>query len=177
MTPDFHQNHFAMFGLEPKFNIDMARLDSAFRKLQGEVHPDRFAGGSDAEKRVSMQWAMRANEAYQTLKRPIARARYLLSLAGVDTQEEVNTSMPADFLMQQMAWREAVADAKVAKDAAALDSQVSDLRKAERALQVRLAAALDERPDHAGAAEIVRKLRFIEKLAEEISLAQEALEN
>lgn len=177
MKPDFNQDHFSLFGLMRQFAIDPARLDLAYRQVQAEVHPDRFAGGSDAEKRVSMQWATRANEAYQTLKKPVARARYLLALAGVDTQEETNTAMPADFLMQQMEWREAVADARAGKDIGALDGVLTALRKSERDMQRQLADTLDGKADHAQAALLVRKLRFIEKLAEEISAAQEALEH
>lgn len=176
MTPDFNQDHFSLFGLGRQFALDMARLDSAYRQVQAEVHPDRFAGGSDAEKRVSMQWATRANEAYQTLKKPVARARYLLKLAGVDTQEETNTAMPADFLIQQMEWRESVADARAGNDLPALDDLLTALRRSERDMQRQLADALDITQDHSQAALLVRKLRFIEKLAEEISAAQEALE-
>ena len=59
-----------------------------------------------------MQWATRANEAYQTLKKPLKRAAYLCELNGVDLQTESNTAMPPDFLMQQMEWREALDDAQ-----------------------------------------------------------------
>lgn len=177
MTPDFNQDHFSLFGLPRQFALDAARLDLAYRQVQAEVHPDRFAGGSDAEKRVSMQWATRANEAYQTLKKPVARARYLLALAGVDTQEETNMAMPADFLMQQMEWREAVAEARAGKDAIALDGVLTQLRSAEREMQKDLADSLDADPNHAQAALLVRKLRFIEKLADEVGAAQEALEH
>ncbi|MDX2220980.1 MAG: Fe-S protein assembly co-chaperone HscB [Burkholderiales bacterium] len=178
MTPDFNQDHFSLFGLPRQFALDMARLDQAYRRVQGEVHPDRFAGGSDVEKRLSMQWATRTNEAYQTLRKPVARARYLLALAGVDTQEETNTAMPADFLMQQMMWRETVAEARVAKDIGQLDALLHSLRQSERELQRELADALDGTArNHAQAALLVRKLRFIEKLADEIGAAQEALEH
>lgn len=177
MTSDFNQDHFSLFGLTRQFAIDASRLDQAYRQVQAEVHPDRFAGGSDAEKRLSMQWATRANEAYQTLKKPVSRARYLLSLAGVDTQEDTNTTMPTDFLMQQMEWREGVAEARAGKDLGALDKLLADLRLAERDMQRQLSEALDGKPDHANAALLVRKLRFTEKLAEEISAAQEALEH
>lgn len=62
------------------------------------MHPDRFAHATEAERRLSMQWAMQhANEAYQTLKKPLERAKYLLHLAGHDIQAENNTAMPADF--------------------------------------------------------------------------------
>lgn len=177
MNANFNKNHFELFGLQPAFRIDAAKLEAGYRELQTAVHPDRFAAGSDAEKRVSMQWATRANEAYRTLKHPVARARYLLSLHGVDTQEETNTAMPADFLMRQMEWREAVQEARGSKDAAALDGLSADLKTTERALLTELDAALDGQNDLPGAALIVRKLRFIDKLGEEIGDALEALES
>ena len=67
------QNHFDLFALPAKFAVDMGALDAAYRDVQGQVHPDRFVNASDAEKRVAMQWATRANEAYQTLKNPQKR--------------------------------------------------------------------------------------------------------
>jgi len=177
MNADFNKNHFELFGLKPSFRIDAARLEAGYRELQSAVHPDRYAAGSDAEKRVSMQWATRANEAYRTLKQPVARARYLLSLEGVDTQEETNTAMPADFLMLQMEWREAAQDARQAKDAAALDKLSGTLRFEEQALLASLENALEDRRDLPQAALIVRKLRFLAKLGEEIGDALEALES
>lgn len=177
MTPNFNQDHFSLLGLTREFAIDQAQLDQAYRQVQAEVHPDRFAGGSDAEKRLSMQWATRVNEAYQTLRKPVSRARYLLSLAGVDTQEETNTAMPAEFLLQQMDWREAVAEARASRDIAALEHVLRELLLAEREMQRQLAGALDGDRDHGLAALLVRKLRFIEKLADEIGAAQEALEH
>ncbi|MGZ5101278.1 MAG: Fe-S protein assembly co-chaperone HscB, partial [Usitatibacter sp.] len=70
--------------------MDPARLEQHYRELQSQVHPDRFASGTEAERRVAMQWATRANEAYQTLKNPLKRARYLVELNGIDLQTESN---------------------------------------------------------------------------------------
>ena len=78
------EDHFALFQLKPVFAIDAAQLDAAYRELQARVHPDKFAAATDAEKRVAMQWATRANEAYQTLKHPLKRASYLCEMHGVD---------------------------------------------------------------------------------------------
>jgi molecular chaperone HscB len=177
MTSDFKKNHFELFGLAPAFRIETAQLENAYRDVQSRVHPDRFAAASDAEKRVSMQWATRANEAYQTLKRPLPRARYLLALQGVDTQEESNTSMPADFLMLQMEWREAAAEARARRDSAALDRLTTELQASEKAMLYDLERHLDGEKNLAAAAALVRKLRFIEKLGEEIADAHEAMEN
>src|SRR5690606_31603262 len=108
------QNHFELFHLPVSFAVDMAQLARSYHEVQGRVHPDRFAHASETEKRVAMQWATRANEAYQTLRDPFKRAAYLCELHGVDLQTESNTAMPAAFLMQQMEWREALDDARAA---------------------------------------------------------------
>ncbi|QDQ25759.1 Fe-S protein assembly co-chaperone HscB [Chitinimonas arctica] len=175
MVFDFSQDHFALFGLPRGFRLDRAALDAAYLGLQSRYHPDRAAGLGDADKRLSLQAATRVNEAFQTLKSPLGRARYLLQLAGVDTQEETNTSMPTAFLMQQMEWREAVADARADKQVAALEKLAGELRGETRLLEAALSEALDARQDHAEAALLVRKLKFLEKLAREIDDATELL--
>jgi molecular chaperone HscB len=167
-------SHFELFGLPVAFAIDLAALDQLYRSLQAEVHPDRFASGSDAERLQSLQMATCVNEAYQTLKSPVSRARYLLQLRGVDTQEESNTAMPMDFLMQQMAWREALEEAQ--GSITALESLDRELRAAAKNLLTTLATALDAQPDNMLATETVRKLRFIDKVQSEIDQAMEALE-
>ena len=105
-------NYFELFDLPLRFVLDKAALDRAYRALQAEVHPDKFAHAAEAEQRVAMQRATRVNEAYQALKNPLKRARYLLELAGVDVAVETNTAMPMDFLVEQMEWREAADEAR-----------------------------------------------------------------
>ena len=124
-----------------------------------------------------MQRATLVNEAYQTLRNPLRRARYLLSLHGVDIQEENNTLMPPDFLMAQLEWREAVSEAQQARDAAALDGLEARLQRETRELESRLALKIDTERNYAAAAELVRKLRFMEKLAEQIHAAYDAIGN
>jgi molecular chaperone HscB len=124
-----------------------------------------------------MQWATRVNEGYQTLRKPLDRARYLLLLNGVETQEETNTAMPVDFLMQQMEWREAVEEAQQAKDVAQLDTLLSKLRNDVKELQQALELNIDTQQDFIAAAGVVRKLKFIEKLSEQIDSALNELDN
>ena len=173
---DFSQNYFALFGLEPAFQIDLPRLEQSYRALQAKVHPDKFSSASDQERRLSMQWSTHVNEAYQTLKQAIDRARYLLTLHGVDTQEETNTAMPSEFLIAQMEWREAISEATEAADVMALDRLASKLRQAIQQLHEELGQQLDLLQDYRGAAQAVRKLRFFDKLRTEISDALEGLE-
>jgi molecular chaperone HscB len=160
------QNHFSLFQLPVQFEIDLATLDAHYRKLQAEEHPDKFVNASPAERMQSMQMATLANEAYQTLKQPTARARYLLQLQGIATDEEQNTAMPADFLMTQMEWREAMEDAKFGKDIPALERLLSDMRQAGKALQQQVKIELTDAPN--AAALTVRKMRFIDKVTEDI---------
>ena len=99
------QNHFDLFGLSPMFSIEGEALERSYREIQSKVHPDRFAHAGDAERRASLQWTTRVNEAYRTLKDPVQRARHILELQGVDLAFETNTAMPPEFLMQQMELR------------------------------------------------------------------------
>jgi len=173
MTPDFSRNHFELLGLPVVFALDASRLEQRYRELQSRVHPDRFAAASDAERRIAMQWATRANEACRTLRDPLARARYLLALKGYDTGEESNTAMPPDFLMQQMEWREGVAEARSGGNAAALAGLRSEIGAARRDMLELLERSLDASNYDSGCS-LVRKLRFLEKLDEEIDEALNA---
>lgn len=169
------QNHFDLFHLPPKFAIDMGALDAAYRDVQGQVHPDRFVSATDAEKRVAMQWATRANEAYQTLKNPQKRAQYMCELNGVDLKTESNTAMPMQFLMQQMEWREALGDAKASRDLAALEALDEEVGKDRKARMVQIGEQLDA-GDYEHAAQGVRALMFLEKFGEELHYAFDAIE-
>jgi molecular chaperone HscB len=170
------QNHFELFQLPARFDIDMNALDSAYREVQGRVHPDRFVNASDAEKRVAMQWATRANEAYQTLRNPQKRAQYLCEINGVDLQVESNTAMPMDFLMEQMELREALDDARAGKDAAALDAIDARLR-GERKSRLAGVGQLLDAGDYGQAAQGVRALMFLDRFGDDVQRAFEALES
>jgi molecular chaperone HscB len=162
------QNHFDLFHLPQRFAIDTTTLDGAYREVQNRVHPDKFVNATDTEKRVAMQWATRANEAYQTLKNPFKRAAYLCELNGIDLQTESNTAMPGEFLMRQMEWREALDDAKAARDLVALEKLDDELQETRKAELQRIGALLDATA-FADAAQHVRKLMFLEKFAVEIA--------
>ncbi|HEY8026050.1 MAG TPA: Fe-S protein assembly co-chaperone HscB [Burkholderiaceae bacterium] len=169
------QNHFELFNLPQQFSVDTGALDQAYRQVQSQVHPDKFVSGSDTEKRVAMQWATRANEAYQTLKSPLKRASYLCELQGVDLETESNTAMPRAFLMQQMEWRELLDDAKAGKDLAALEKLDAELRT-ERGAEVNRIGELLDNKDFNAAAQAIRQLMFLEKFGSEISQLFELLE-
>lgn len=160
------QNYFHLFDLPVQYDIDLHALQGNYRKIQAEVHPDKFVTASPSERLQSMQTATLTNEAYQTLKHPTARARYLLQLQGVETLEDSNTAMPADFLMTQMEWREAIEDARYAKDVKALEVLLRDILGTGKSLQTAFASAVAD--DAQTAAQLVRKLSFIDKITADI---------
>jgi len=164
---------FELFGLPRRFALERGELDARRRALQGEVHPDRFAGADGAAKRAAMQSAVRVNEAHVRLADPLKRAAYLCELAGTPVRAEDNTAMPLDFLREQMAWRESLDDAG---SRAEVDAVARDLASARRGAYERLASALDERRDFTAAAQEVRALMFIERFAADVDDRLVALE-
>ncbi len=168
--------YFELFGLSPAFNIDLAALERNYRKIQSESHPDRFVTASAAKKLQSMQTSTLANEAYQTLKNPASRAKYILELQGINAIAESNTALPADFLTQQMEWREAVDDATQTKNINALENLLSEMQAEAKTLLVNLADLIDEKKDYSVATETARKLIFIDKVCADINKAIERLE-
>jgi molecular chaperone HscB len=173
---DFNADHFALFDLPRVFRLDASTLDRRYRELQAKVHPDRFAHASDAERRLSLQWATRVNEAYQTLKKPLSRAQYLLALSGNGVDAENNNAMPSEFLIEQMEWREAVAEARVAREQSELEQLYHRVKQRMKKRYEQLAILLDEKHDYGEAADRVRRLMFLEKLLAEIDDAMAALE-
>ncbi len=167
MTDPRH-DHFALFDLPPRFAIDEAALEQAYRRVQGQVHPDRFAAAGAAERRVAMQWAARANEAFRTLRSPVARAAYLCERHGQPIDAESNTAMPAEFLMQQMQWREELDEAR-GGDSGAARALAREVEQRRSEVLARVASALDERHDFADAAAGVRELHFIDRFRDELA--------
>ncbi len=160
-------NDFALFGLPERFALERADLDARWRRLQASVHPDRFAAEGAAAQRVAMQWAVRVNEAYRRLREPLSRAAYLCELRGAPIDAHDNTAMPADFLVQQMQWREALEDAR--DDGAALGAIGGQVQAAEHALLSEVAHLLDDAGDARAAAQRVRALMFIAKFRRDLA--------
>ncbi|HNH23972.1 MAG TPA: Fe-S protein assembly co-chaperone HscB, partial [Accumulibacter sp.] len=165
---DFTADHFALFDLPRLFRLDSALLDQRYRDLQAQVHPDRHATGSDGDRRLSLQWATRVNEAAQTLKSPLSRAQYLLGLVAHEIGNGRQGPLPTDFLIEQMEWREAVAEARTAGNHHELEHLHHRLQHDIDQRYAELATLLDDRQDYPLAADRIQRLMFIEKLLDEI---------
>lgn len=171
MQADLGKNYFELFGLPVSFDLDPADLAARYRKLQHRFHPDRFASRPDQERRLSLQLAAHINEAFQTLKEPLTRARYLLRLRGVDTDEDTDTVMDPAFLTEQMEFREGLAEARTAADRdlrfARLAHDVRE-RLSARSEELRRCLSQDSAPTRQRARALVREMQFLTKLRKEI---------
>jgi len=177
MTLGLSANHFALFGFPVEFTVAQDQLVQRYRELQQTVHPDRFASASDQERRLAMQRATQINEGYQTLKDPLARARYLLELSGVRWDDEQETMADPAFLMEQMERRETLAEAREQNDPLAtvgglLDELGADVRTMTGELAESFAAGEMDR-----AKTVVRRLQFLYKLRSEAEGLEADLED
>ncbi|NND92560.1 MAG: Fe-S protein assembly co-chaperone HscB [Granulosicoccus sp.] len=176
MQVDLSQNFFQLFALPQEFPVDEKRLVSRFQELQKQLHPDRFAAASSAERRWSMQAASVVNEAYQTLSRELPRAIYLLTLQGVSVDEETDTQMAPAFLMEQMEYREALEAAENSADpVAALERLRQQLKSGVVAQREAFTRAADE-SNWNEARTVVRQWQFLDKLSREVRRLDERLD-
>ena len=175
--PELTANHFELFGVPVRFDVDEASLASRYRELQSATHPDRFANASAAERRWSQQASGRVNEAWRTLTRPLPRATYLLFLHGVDTDAETDTRMDPAFLMEQMELREALEAIPGAGDQAAAADAVSVRLGRMRTDETERFAAAADASDWGVARDVVRRWQFVDKLARELGEIEARLED
>ena len=168
---DLGKSYFELFGLPVTYDLDVTDLATRYRELQRRFHPDRFASASEPERRLSLQLTAQINAAFKTLKDPVARARYLLVLQGVDTGEDTDTAMDTAFLMEQMELRESLAEAREAADRHArlgtLRLRVNEEFEARSAL-LRTRFAENSEPARQQARNVVREMQFLQKLAHEV---------
>ncbi len=164
MSVSLSQNYFEIFGLPIDFHLNIQDLTERYRELQKTVHPDRFASASDRDRRLAVQQAANINEAFTILKSPIKRARYLLMLAGVDFDDENETTQDPEFLMEQMELRESVAAVRDLEDPFdGLNQLMQSIASTKSTMIDELAGRIDAK-EYAEAKAGVQKLQFLEKL-------------
>ncbi|PSB92072.1 Fe-S protein assembly co-chaperone HscB [Candidatus Pandoraea novymonadis] len=169
-------NYFALFDLPQCFRLDIAELDLAYRAVQSRIHPDRFARASDTEKRIAMQWATFVNLAFQTLRDPVKRASYILTLHGIDVSTLDDASMSRDFLIQQMRCHEEIEDAVGASDFVELNLLAKRL-SADRSAKIDKLGDWIDSGNWKPAVEAIRQLMFISRAQQDIVQRIEELEN
>lgn len=167
-------DYFTLFGLPVSYTLDQDQLAARYQDLQRQFHPDKFASRSQSEQLVAVSQSATINQAWQTLRNPLTRAEYLLSLHGFDLASEQHTVRDTAFLMEQLELREELDGIDQAQDEQKLD-----------AFQKRVKAMYNERHQQMVeqlanetwdvAADTVRKLRFLDKLRSSAEQLEEKL--
>lgn len=170
MEQNTMSNPFQIFGLPAQFDLNADDLAQRYRTLAAQFHPDKFAAQSAFEQKQAVMMSAAINEAYRQLSQPINRAAALLSQHGIDADAPEHTQFAAEFLMQQMQWRETLGDARMENDTATLSSLKAEIAQEQADLYVKinahfLSGSLDQ------AAQLVRQGRFLDKLQQEIQAA------
>ena len=169
-------NYFELFSIPQSFDIDLKMLEKHYLEMLSRVHPDPAVQLSDTERRLTLQWATLTNEAYQTLKRPLERARYLLGLMGIQTREDDNTAMPREFLLEQMEWRETLHQSILLKNETAIEALETQIRNERTSLLESLSTLFNDEKKTQDTVVIVRQLAFLEKLGKDVSDALAEME-
>ena len=171
-------NYFELFNIAPQFELELENLAATYQKLQQLTHPDKFATASERDRMISVQKNAQVNDAYQVLKSPVSRAEYLLELRGIELRHEQQTLQDTEFLMQQMQWREQLEELDHADDPAQqliqLETEIAQQLSEQLSI---LAQQLSVNTEQANAhcAVLIRKLKFMYKLRDEIARKDEQL--
>ncbi|SDH61591.1 co-chaperone HscB [Pseudomonas panipatensis] len=168
--------YFALFDLQPDFRVDLDALGNRYRELVRGVHPDRFADASEREQRLALERAAELNEAYQTLKSVPRRALYLLTLRGHALPLEATVQDP-EFLLQQMQLREELEELQDSADLDGVAAFKRRLKGAQQQLEEAFASVWDDAARRAEAERLVRRMQFLDKLAQEVRQLEERLDD
>ncbi|APG19218.1 co-chaperone HscB [Kosakonia radicincitans] len=167
-------DYFTLFGLPAQYPLDVQALATRFQDLQRQFHPDRFASRPQAEQLAAVQQSATINQAWQTLRNPLSRAEYLLSLHGFDLASEQHTVRDTAFLMEQLELREELDEIERAEDSGRLEEFQKRVKGMYDARHQQMVEQLDNQTWDV-AADTVRKLRFLDKLRSSTEQLEEKL--
>ena len=180
---NIESNYFTLMGLPQRFEVDLKVLKKNSRELQRKYHPDRFCNATPQEQRLAAQFSAQINTAVSVLGNPVQRAMHLLALQGLVLDAQNYTEKDSAFLFEQMELRESLEESRDERDAKTLKALLSDVANSFRVAQQDFSATeigQGQTPDlplldSQALAALVSKMRFFEKLNEEVSVALRAL--
>lgn len=95
LLPPVDADYFALFGLPRRLTLDVPALEKQFYRLSRRLHPDLYAQASEQERQWSLEKSSLLNDAWRTLRDPIARTEYLLELEGIALEEQSRNATDA----------------------------------------------------------------------------------
>jgi len=170
-------NPFATLGVEPRFDVDLAAVEKTHRELSRALHPDRYVSAGASERREALGKAVEVNEAWRILRDPIRRAQALLALRGVTVTEGREPPADPEFLMEMLEQREALDEAKQARDLARIHAMATTIEARAKAVEGELTGgfARGEAASLVGLVAKVSELRFFRRFLDEVSAIEDEL--
>ncbi|NOY71792.1 MAG: Fe-S protein assembly co-chaperone HscB [Gammaproteobacteria bacterium] len=172
MTDFLQKNYFELFDFPLQFDLSCPTLRVRYRNLQASVHPDQYAGGTAQERRLAVQFSALINQAYLTLKDPLQRGRYLLSLLD-DVNEPAHTVQDTALLLEQMSLREEFDEIKKTSpvEVSRLMILIEKIETRQQAVLTDLSACfqhMNETKNTKKASKLLDKYQFFSKLHDEV---------
>lgn len=168
---------FATFGLPRTFDLDLKAVEKTHRELSRALHPDKYVGAGASERKESLSKAVEVNEAWRIVRDPVKRAEALFSLAGIAVGETNEPKATSEFLMDMMEQREALAEAKESKDAAAVSRLAAEIEQrrdqVEKALAEGFSSAQGDKEKLGAVVTKLGELRFYRRFLEEVTAIEE----
>lgn len=167
---------FALLGVPRRYDLDLAALEKTHRELSRALHPDRYAQAGATERRAALEKAAAVNEAWRTVRDSIKRAEALFSLAGVAVGETNEPKASPAFLMEVLEEREALAEARSAKDLVKVRAIGQTMGARKAAAEQKLTAGFaggGEKETVAKLVPLLGELRFYKRFLDEVSAIEE----
>ena len=157
------QNYFELLSLKAIFSIDKAKLEKHYQQLITQHHPDKFAHKGKNQQAQALQNTALINTAYQSLSDDLNRAKYLLSLSGIDAFDHKDTQMDTDFLIQQIQYRETLEQLEQDKNIDEIEVFINKMTALEKSHIADISTQF-EHQNLDNVRNLVRQLRFYQQL-------------
>jgi molecular chaperone HscB len=167
---------FETLGAERRFDLDLTVLEKRHRELSRALHPDKHAQEGATGRRAALEKAAAVNEAWRVVRDPVKRAEALFRLAGIAVGETNEPKASPDFLMEVMEQREALAEARAAKDLAKVEALAAEMKKRAREAEAKLAKGFSNGGAKEPLLPLLGELRYYKRFLEEVRAIEEEQE-
>jgi molecular chaperone HscB len=171
---------FETLGLPTSFDVDSVSLEKRHRELSRALHPDRYVSSGASERKAALSKAIEINESFRIVRDTVRRAEALFRIAGVPVGEANEPKALPAFLMDVMDRREALSEARDARDVSAVRKLAAEIEARAKACEASLSrgfrAAIDDKEALAPLVAQLGELRFFRRFLEEVSAIEDDLE-
>ena len=165
---------FTTLGVPARFDLDLAAVEKTHRELSRALHPDRYVSAGASERRDALGRAVAVNEAWRVLRDPIRRAHALLAARGVTLAEGREPAADPVFLMEMLERREALDEAKQAKNLLAVLEMARDIDARFKVVESELVAGFAG-GEAAALAPKLGELRYYRRFLDDVSAIEDEL--